>query len=125
MAIARPTPANPKYTDVVFSMLEVSRSPTTDSKVLTEILRVMRAVIYLYEPKDPERPIEESVEEWNAFLRYDPSPPKSSGPPDAVLEWIQNKYDAMGCTVAAMRLMSHQSISVQVHFSPVSQDLSS
>lgn len=94
-------------------MLEVSHSSTTDSKVLTEILRVMRAVIYLYEPNDPERPLEESKAEWNAFLRYEPSPPKSSGPPDNVLEWIQNKFDAMGCTVAAIRLMSHPQVSVQ------------
>lgn len=38
-------------------------------------------------------------------------------PQSSTLVWIQNKYNTIGCTVAAMRLVSHRSGLVQVQVS--------
>ncbi len=42
-------------------------------------------------------------------------------PQSSTLVWIQNKYNTIGCTVAAMRLVSHRSGLVQVQVSALSR----
>ena len=42
-------------------------------------------------------------------------------PQSSTLVWIQNKYNTIGCTVAAMRLVSHRSGLVQVQVSTSSR----
>jgi hypothetical protein len=41
-------------------------------QVLTNILQVMRASIYMLDPNDVGKSLEETEADWNAFLHNDP-----------------------------------------------------
>lgn len=106
------TYAMPTYDDFVRSILAISRRAGTDSHVLYDILIIVRLMLYVREPSDPDRTPQECQEQWQSFLDYAPIE-KLDDPEGESLRWLQSKYSSLGCTEAALRLISHSDISVR------------
>lgn len=118
----RTVPKNPEYHDFIMAILDISRASSTSPGVLTKILQVMRASIYILDPSDPSRTMDKTDDDWKAFLNYDPPTRTVQGVASGnsgvrVLRWVQDKFDAMGCTTAALRLISHEDKGVQANAS--------
>jgi hypothetical protein len=109
-------PDNPKYRDLAMAVIQVCHVPTTNPGVLADIMRVFRACIYVEEPGVTERFPEDCEDEWALYLNDDPAE-KENEPKDLRMGWLQSKYDAMGVTVAALRLMEHPDKTIQVNAS--------
>ena len=107
-------PDNPKYRDLAMAVIQVCHVPTTSPGVLADIMRVFRACIYVEEPGVTERFPEDCEEEWALYLNDDPAE-KENEPKDLRMRWLQKKYDAMGVTVAALKLMEHPDKTIQVN----------
>ena len=113
-AQAAVTIKNPSYNELLANILDLCSNESTGTQVLTDVLRLLRATIYFYEPhydgKQP--PAKELDKMWKLFLNDSPME-KMYGPKDEVMTWVQCKYDAMGATEAALMLSAHSSLEVR------------
>lgn len=105
---------NPTYNELLGNILELCNHDSTSTQTLTDVLRLIRATMYFYEPHYEPKVLPQKIMDhvWKLFLNDDPME-KFFGPKEEILSWVQNKYDAMGATEAALRLSAHSSPDVR------------
>ena len=103
----------PKYACLLLDMMPILKT-STDEGTLCEMLAMLRGCIYLDDPQHPFREPESYEDKWRAFLDLTAVPISISAGGARQLEWVQNKFNTIGCTTAAVRLIGHRSKSVQV-----------
>mmetsp|Transcript_17701 Transcript_17701/g.40030 ORF Transcript_17701/g.40030 Transcript_17701/m.40030 type:complete len:1724 (-) Transcript_17701:23-5194(-) len=94
-------------------ILSICKNRAADEHTLFEVLRTMRLSLYLYEPAGAEEVSLANLEDHLDDFRKDRPLSRIYGPEKKVIKWMQNKFDAMGCTVAALKLFSHKSKRIQ------------
>ena len=101
------------YREVVQELVAVVEDANVSESVLLDLLLTLRLAIYSSEPSAPG-PLSPS-ELQLAFDRFARAQPveKVHGAGHRTVEWIQNKFDELGCTAAAMRLTCHSNKKVQ------------
>ena len=109
---------NPKVASLIIDCLPILRADAADDQILLDVLSLLRGAMYLSSPLKPLRPQSEDSAEslqqrWHLFKNLS-SVRHSQSSDEAVLSWIQSKFDALGCTQVALFLCSHVNVAVQV-----------
>jgi len=122
-------PVNPKIATLLIDCMPVLASDSADDETIIDLLSLVRGAMYLAQPHKVYRSDDISVSlarslsmsdgehqdlarKWQLFTGLSSVLHTQDGD-RAMLLWVQNKFDAIGCTQVALRLCSHDSVGVQ------------
>jgi len=93
----------------IFTMLH-DRPDGLKHELVTDMLRMTRAIVYMDDPLDEEDAAQDSS--WDDFMQD--RPPVKSKPQREVIEWVQSKVATLGGIVAAGENIKHPSATVSI-----------
>ena len=131
---------NPTLPSLLVECLPILNTDTTDEETMLHVLSLLRGAMYLSDPRNQDVKVMEAesfLEEVKQYVDNEIKELSNSSAgaslqtrwelceglfsvlraqdgDRALLTWVQNKFDRIGCTQVALRLCSHDSVAVQV-----------
>mmetsp|Transcript_46370 Transcript_46370/g.108883 ORF Transcript_46370/g.108883 Transcript_46370/m.108883 type:complete len:1255 (-) Transcript_46370:266-4030(-) len=100
--------------EVLGAVMAVLRSESWESERVRELLGLLRASLYVFDPRHPNKMAQDGPsDEWVAY-RQGQAMAFAEDEDNSVVVWVQNRADAVGMTAHAVQLTSHTSKAVQL-----------